>query len=230
MNSSVKRSILILLLSLLVAACAAGTKLEPAPGAITLGRGNDQVVDHFAGVELIANPDAWRGIPEITQQVLPIRVIVRNRHGKPIRVDNRNFALITDRGERHSALPPQDIKGEVRISAPVPYAGPSFYHHDFFMYRPFGYYPGVPRTVEPFYHDPFYYSRYQYWRQVPLPTEDMVSEALPDLVVPDGGEVSGFIYFEDIEGIDRVSLTMDLVEPDGNLFGTIVLPFLVKGR
>jgi hypothetical protein len=230
MNSSVKRSILMLFLSVLVASCAAESKLEPAPGAIVLGKGNDQVVDQFAGVELIANPDAWRGIPEITQEVLPVKVIVRNRHGKPIRVNNRNFALIADGGQRYAAMPPGDIKGEVRVSSPVPYAGPSFYHHDFYMYRPFGYYPGVPRTVEPFYYDPFYYSRYQYLKQVTLPTEDMVSEALPELVVPDGGEVTGFIYFDNFEGVDRVSLAMDLVEADGNLFGTIILPFVVKGK
>ncbi|PKN64584.1 MAG: hypothetical protein CVU57_14325 [Deltaproteobacteria bacterium HGW-Deltaproteobacteria-15] len=217
----------ILVLCFSMVACATETRLEPAPGADVLGRGSDQVVDNFAGVELIANPDAWRGIPEITQEVLPIRVIVRNRHGKPIQVSNRNFALVADSGQRYAAKAPGDFKGEVRVSAPVPYAGPSFYHHDFFMYRPFGYYPGVPRTVEPFYYDPFYYSRYQYWRQVPLPTEEMTSESLPEMVVPDGGEISGFIYFEDIEDADRVSLTMDLVEPDGNSFGKIVLPFVV---
>lgn len=204
--------------------------MEPAPGAVTLGRGQDQVVDHFAGVELIANPDAWRGIPEIMQEVLPVKVIVRNRHGKPIRVGNQHFALIADSGEHFAAKAPGEIKGSVTIAAPVPYSGPSFYHHDFFMYGPFGYYGGINRGVEPFYHDPFYYSRYQYRRQVPLPTEEMISEALPELTVPDGGEVSGFIYFEPLMDARRVSLRMDLVESDGNLFGTILLPFLVKGR
>jgi hypothetical protein len=228
MNNSLKMAILILFF-VLAAGCAAESKLEPAPGAMTLGRGNDQVVDHFAGVELIANPDAWRGIPEIMQEILPIKVIVRNRHGKPILIQNQHFALVTDKGERLAARPPGEIKGEVRIAAPVPYSGPSFYHHDFFMYGPFGYYGGVNRGVEPFYHDPFYYSRYQYWRQVALPTEEMVSEALPELTVPEGGEVSGFLYFEGLENAQRASLKMDLVEADGKVFGTILLPFVVKG-
>lgn len=230
MNISVRLIIAILFFSALAAGCAAESKLKPAPGAVTLGRGHDQVVDQFAGVELIANPDAWRGIPEITQEVLPIKVIVRNRHGEPIRVGAQQFALITDKGERFAAKPPGEIKGDVKIAAPVPYTGPSFYHHDFFMYGPFGYYGGINRGVEPFYYDPFYYSYYQYWTQVPLPTQDMVSEALPELTVPEGGEVSGFIYFNQLKGDKRVSLKMDLVETDGNLFGTIILPFVVKGR
>jgi len=228
MKRSFKGSILVLALSMLVAACAAESKLEPAPGAMTIGKGNELVVDQSAGVELLANPDAWRGTPEITQKVIPVKVIVRNRHGKPIRVDAGKFALIGDAGRRYAAMSPHDIKGDVRISSPVPYAGPSFYHHDFYMYRPFGYYPGVPRTVEPFFYDPFYYSRFQYWQQVELPTDDMVSEALPDMTVPAGGEVSGFIYFEDVKDADRVSLTMDLVEAEGSEFGKIILPFVVK--
>lgn len=229
MNNSLRWTILILFVVFFAAGCAAESRLEPAPGAMTLGRGNDQAVDHFAGIELIANPDAWRGTPEIMQELLPIKVIVRNRHGSPIRLGTQHFSLITDKNERLAAKAPGEIRGEVRIAAPVPYLGPSFYHHDFLMYGPFGYYGGVNRGMEPFYHDPFYYSRYQYWRQIPLPTEDMISEALPELTVPDGGEVSGFIYFEGLEDQRRVTLKMDLVEADGDLFGTILLPFTVKG-
>ncbi len=225
-KSALRSTIQALFLCLLAAGCATESKLEPAPGAVTLGRGNDQIVDHFAGVELIANPDAWRGIPEIMQQVLPIKVIVRNMHGKPIHVRTQDFALIADTGERLAARPPFEFKGSVAMVAPVPYAGPSLYSHGPFMYGPFGYYGGA---VEPFYYDPFYYSRYQYWRQIPLPTEEMISQALPELMVPDGGEVAGFIYFEPVKGSRRVSLRMDLVEDDGRVFGTILLPFVVKG-
>jgi hypothetical protein len=228
MNTSLRLTILILLSAVLAAGCAAESRLEPAPGSATLG--NDQVVDHFGGVELIANPDAWRGMPEIMQEVLPIKVIVRNRHGSPIRIGTQHFSLVTDKNERLAAKAPGEITGDVRISSPVPYTGASFYHHDFFMYGPFGYYGGINRGVEPFYHDPFYYSPYlYYWRQVPLPTEEMISEALPELTIPEGGEVSGFIYFEGLENQERVSLKMDLVEADGAVFGTILLPFTVKG-
>jgi hypothetical protein len=232
MNIPFKWIISVLFFSILSAGCAAESRLEPAPGAVTLGRGNDQVVDQFAGVELIANPDAWRGIPEVMQEVLPVKVIVRNRHGEPVRVTPRNFALITDQGGRFAAKEAREFTGDITITAPVPYMGPSFYHHDFYMYGPFGYYGGINRGVEPFYYDPYYYSRYRYYREVPLPTEEMVSGALPELTVPDGGEVSGFIYFDqdDLKDVERASLKMDLVEPDGDLFGTILLPFVVKGR
>jgi hypothetical protein len=232
MRASIKLALFVLLSSALAIGCATESKLEPAPGAVTIGRGHNQVVDEFAGVELIANPDAWKGMPEIVQEVVPIKVIVRNRHGRPIRVGTQNFALVTDQGSRIAAKPPEEIKGVIRLTAAVPYTGPSFYSHDFYMYGPFGYYGGINRGIEPFYYDPLYYYRYQGWKDVQLPTAEMKSEALPELTVPDGGEVSGFIYFEfeNLGGAKRATLKMDLVEADGNVFGTILLPFVVEGH
>jgi hypothetical protein len=47
---------------------------------------------------------------------------------------------------------------------------------------------------------------------------------------PEGGEVSGFIYFSRIGDERRINLNMDVVETDGPRIGTISIPFVVEQK
>lgn len=226
-------SVLILLFAL--SACATKTALDPAPGTTTFGRGNHQVVDTLSGVELTASADAWRGMPEIVQEIIPIKVTIRNNHGKPITVQHRNFSLVNPNGKRYEARVPEEIKGQVRVASPGLYAGPSFYYNSFNMPPYFGYYPGRAGIVDPFYNDPWFYNRYYGTysgnpAEVNLPTKDMLSEALPEMTVPQGGEITGFLYFNKIGDEKQVDLNMDVVETGGDRIGTISIPFVVEDK
>ncbi len=231
MNISLRWSILFLALVFCAsfAACASHTGLEPAPGAMTIGK--HEAVDQHSGVELAANADAWKGIPEVVQQIIPMKVTIRNNSGRPIQVRVANFLLVTDDGRESAALPPDQIRGEIQVATPIPYTGPSFYYHSFNMPPYFGYYPAVPGVVEPFYYDPFYYSEYYgYVQNVALPTKDMISDALPQIDLQNGQEITGFVYFKKIEKAkhEEANLRMDLVDANGAKFGTVALPFVVK--
>ena len=55
----------------------------------------------------------------------------------------------------------------------------------------------------------------------------MLSEALPEGVVQDGGSVSGFVYFQSVTGRESaVQFEMNLVDASGGeAFGVIAIPF-----
>jgi len=83
------------------------------------------------------------------------------------------------------------------------------------------------------YYDPFWgpYASW-YWRPPPepLPTRDMLRNALPEGTLDTGGTVTGFLYFQNVsvrEG--SVTLQASLVDArTGEQFGTISIPFGVS--
>ena len=88
-------------------------------------------------------------------------------------------------------------------------------------------YPGLDAWPGVFAYDPLYYdSIYSRWPER-LPTQDMISEALPEGVVQDGGSVSGFVYFQSVTGRESVEqFEMNLVDASGGqTFGVIAIPF-----
>ncbi|MCF8061909.1 MAG: hypothetical protein K9M82_05285 [Deltaproteobacteria bacterium] len=210
--------------------CATGTNLEPAP-VETMESSGDLCIGGCEGIQLIADPDAWKGTPEIIDHVTPIKITVKNNHGSAIRVLYRQFALIAPDGKRFSALPPFEIKGIVEVPSPPTLSGPpAFRSHNFFVSpHHHAYVPGVPMAGEPFPYDPFYYDRYyRTWKEIELPTEHMKTVALPEGDIRDQGEVTGFVYFEKVVGVEMVELHMDLMEADdGTIFGRIRIPFNV---
>jgi len=214
----------------LAGGCATRTSLEPAP-VETMESSGELCIGGCEGVQLIADPDAWMGTPEVVDEVTPIKVTVKNRHGSAIRVLYQHFALIAPDGKRFSALPPFEIKGSVEVAAPPTASGaPAFRSHHFFVSpHHHAYVPGVPMAGEPFPYDPFYYDRYYgAWEEIELPTDHMKSAALPEGDIRDQGDVTGFVYFEKVEGVEKVELHMDLMEAnDGTIFGRIRIPFNV---
>lgn len=219
----------VLLIFLGLAACAAETALEPAPGVMV--RGDEEwAVGGFEGVLLKANPDAWTGYPEIIEKVTPMKVRIINNHGSAVRIQYNLFSLISSTGKRYSVLPPYEIDATVKRSLPA--RGPyGFTSREFFVaphHR--GFYPGIPSATAWGYRDPCYYSCYRKaWMELELPTDRMLSRALPEGDIQPGGEVTGFLYLEKVENEDEVELHMDLKEAeDGYVFGRITLPFFVE--
>jgi hypothetical protein len=168
---------------------------------------------------------------EITHEVTPMRVVIRNESAMPMLVQYRNFALVAHDGTRYNALPPLSIDAEVTREVAATVVRPAF-TYDGFVVAPYysGYYPGFGVATNPYWHDPLYYeSYYDYWVDIPLPTEHMLNAALPDGRLEPGGSLSGWLYFEKVAPeLDQVRFRADLVDADsGRQVGEISLPFVV---
>ncbi len=70
---------------------------------------------------------------------------------------------------------------------------------------------------------------YPYYYQVPIPSQDMVNQALPEGVVEDGGRVAGFLYFQRVVGREtRLRFEAHLADAKTNEpVGEIKIPLAV---
>src|SRR6185312_3992245 len=77
--------------------------------------------------------------------------------------------------------------------------------------------------------DDFYARQYGRWDK-DLPTRPMRRMALPEGVLADGGEISGFLYFENATRREkRVTFQADLgAPPQGDEITQIEIPFVVR--
>jgi hypothetical protein len=76
------------------------------------------------------------------------------------------------------------------------------------------------------YEPPDYGGFYARWPER-LPTRDMLSEALPEGVVQDGGRVAGFVYFRRVTARESaVEFELTLADAsDGKAFALVAIPF-----
>lgn len=219
-------AVLMLLLTCfwLMQGCARPVILVPAPSAAVVGM---EAVNDVKGVRVSATGETWEGDPQVRDHVTPIEVTIQNQHGSPLRFSYSLFSLTDPSGTLYAALPPYSIKGSIQESAGFSeFSCPGFYVAPY--YSPF--YPYLDYYEDPFDYDPFYFDRYYAcWKDIPLPTKEMLDEALPEGVLEDGAEVTGFLYFEKIKGSESYEFKMELVDAkDGNYFGTIKIPFVPK--
>ena len=219
----------------LTTACT-GVNLEPATGANQIGS-FDAAVSTVDGVRMVVNPNSWLGEPGVSREVTPIEVTIQNNSNKPLSVQYSEFRLVAPDGTIYNALPPFAIQGS--LDKPVtaigyrPILDPVF-DYDNFSVAP--YYASLYPTLLPyegaFYPDRAYYDYYgPLWRNIQLPTDRMVAQALPEGVIENGGEVKGFLYFEKVDTDDDnlVKFRADLVNPrTGQTFGAIGIPFTVE--
>ena len=233
---AMKKIILILTLAYAMSACEAETDVAPAPGVQEAEGIFNAAVSQVDGVNMTVQSDAWTGPAAISQEVVPLRVEIQNESARPVRVQYDGFALVTPEGERHSALPPYEIEGEVtrpvlsREYDPMEEVG---WEYDDYQLAPYygPIYPDVTTYEDDWYWKPTYYNEYYtYWSERDLPTPEMLMNALPEGVVNAGGNVSGFIYFEEVEeDADRVRFVADLVDAEtGSIFGEISIPMTVQ--
>ncbi|QBQ54355.1 hypothetical protein [Nitrosococcus wardiae] len=228
--------ILSLGMGLLAAGCTPMADLTPAPAANEVARLQEAAIDRVNGVRLIAQANEWPGPQPIREEVTPVRVVIDNLSGMPLRLRYSDFALVATDGMRYTALPPYRIEGSVLepvlAGGYTPVADPDFVYDGFTVaplygpvYPTLGAYPGT------FAYDPFYYDTYgTYWATLPLPTAAMRAWALPEGVLDAGGHLEGFLYFERVpEEQRRVTFRADLVDAqDNRAFGEVRIPFVVE--
>lgn len=117
----------------------------------------------------------------------------------------------------------------------TPVFAPRFAYHRYVVapfYHP--YYNPYFASVGPWTYrrwDPLYYHRYYPRWSVDLPTQDMIELAIPEGVIQPQGQVSGFLYFPELDAAeqgDHITLTANLVDAQQNdPFGRITIPFVM---
>jgi len=236
-------------------------ELQPAAAAQELPGEDYAATASVEGVHVEVDGDAWSADPENLETVVPLEVRVENASGRPLRVRYREFALVGPQGSRLAALPPLTIDGVALVNTPaagleledipdsaegeeavggsglepMPLEGPldpDFEASGYYVSPTYGdFWRGLHPWAGPFAADPLYYDTYLAQWPVNLPTEDMVRRALPEGVIVNGGEVAGFLYFQDVPpGMESVNFQFDLVDANtGQQFGSVRIPFRHRG-
>lgn len=210
----------------------ADPKLMPAepPGAATTASAAPQEAQaQEAGVRVVITTNAWDGRPEALGTVLtPVRVQVENRGDRAVAIRYSAFRLTSPSGRTYAAIPPYDIEEDMARPVASPY-----YRSAGFGVAPYlgGFYPGYGPYGGSFGFDaPYYGTYYPYWqgyRDIDLPTEDMIERALPEGVLEPGGQVAGYLYFENVEEEGSATFRVLLVGPDGaEPYGEISIPLV----
>lgn len=232
--------------------CATEPVLVPAPEASRPAGAPGTAFAEVAGIRLWADGDAWKGAPSSLEQVLtPVKVTLENHSGHPVRIAFKDFTLLGGSGFRYAALPPFSLQGTaVSATEPTRQPGawvPAAYHpartvvvvrprfsaDRFWVARPYlGFYPGFQPWPYAWDWDRVYYDQWYGSWPTPLPTKDMLEEALPEGVVEDGGRISGFLFFQRTSKESQVQLQFQAQDArTGEVLGTGSVPFVVlRGR
>ena len=165
-------------------------------------------------------------IHKVKEKVTPLQVTIENNHGSPIRFSYALFSLTDPSGLSFAALPPYSISGTIEEKDVSNFSCPGFYVAPY--YSPF--YPNLNSYDDDFDYDYSYFDHYySCWKDVSLPTQEMLDVALPEGVLKNGAKVTGFLYFEKVGEAKSYNFNMKLVDDsDGNIFGNIVIPFEEK--
>jgi hypothetical protein len=236
------RSPWLALAALLAVGCLSETRLQPLPSAPTTRSG--AVTAEELGVRLVADGDAWKGSPShLERLVTPVEVRLENQSGRPLRIQYVHFALVGDSRFQYAALSPFQLRED------GPAVGGSGFDVGVGTGRPWGVRPGPfassygggpwgPRGSHAPWYDPLYdpwydpfHGPYGHGRaSEPLPSRDMLRQALPEGTLENGGTLTGFLYFQDVsEREGRVTLQARLVDANtGEQFGTLSIPFDVR--
>jgi hypothetical protein len=231
------------LIAALAAACLHDPELVPAQGAQVLPGHNAVAVQEVNGVRVEVEAGAWTGSPaNLTDILVPVRVAIENRSGRPLRIRYGDFSLLGRSGFHYTALPPLSLRGSAVNEAPYGQVTPAdvvvrarlrprFFHRGFFIARPWAfYYPELTPWGFGFAYDPSYYDRYYAGWPGRLPSQDMLEEALPEGAIDDGGSVAGFVYFEPATLRERqVDFLLALADArDETRLGAVDIPFVVS--
>lgn len=199
---------------------ACGPRVEPASGVMA------RSVAHAEGVRVYADGSGWLGRGAELARVTPVRVRIENDGPWPLRVRYAGAVLVSDAGETFRAVPPFDVH-----AAHSPALAPRF-DHDNVALAPYlgSVYAGLPAEPSPMvfdYHDDVY----DHWGKNlrAAPSRFMREVAMPEALVLPRGELSGFLYFEQVpERMQEVTLSLELLHADtGQRIPTICLPVLV---
>jgi hypothetical protein len=225
-----RRSILISGVVLLGLACGQDQMLpartaKVVPGAPSWGVAQEN------GVRIAATGDRDTArSTEHTRWIRPVRVRIVNHSGKPVRVVYQQFELAGVGGRAYHPVPvvPADHQsgGSTRFVLRPMFAAANFFVGP--LYRDV--YPSLPPWSQPLSGDRAFHNRqYELWGENP-PTKAMQRMALPEGVLADGGQISGFLYFEKAtNGEDRLVFRADMEDAtNGQGVASIEIPFRVE--
>jgi hypothetical protein len=213
--------------ALVAAGCA--TTLAPAPEAIRLT--HDAALAAAEGLRLVARAEAWQGMPpSLDDAVTPMLVTIANHGDHPVRIAYERLRLIGANGRAYRALAPQSVEGSVTVTLEeLGYpslafeAVPEPHISRHILGAPPGYgtifwaHPAYRRALDP------------RWREVRLPTPDMLRKALPAGVLEPGGRVAGFVYFEHLPAhVGRFELHAGFAAAGGEGVIRLKIPFVVS--
>jgi len=217
-------------LALMPLACGHGRMLPAASARVLPDAPNFAVVE-LAGVRVAASGNDWTGRPtDLADHLTPVKVRIVNHSGKAIQILYERFVLAGGRGHRYRPLPPVPLFHDKPLDA-VATLRPIFAPASFFVrpaYRDI--YPSIPPWPTRLRSDDrFYETQYQLWGE-DLPTVEMQRLGLPEGVLADGGELSGFLYFEDATRREsQVVFKADLREGKGeDAVTSIAIPFHIE--
>ncbi|MDQ3191544.1 MAG: hypothetical protein M3Q58_08120 [Bacteroidota bacterium] len=235
-NFSLLKFILIACLSFLILwlnSCRTYPVLTPATNASKPDTPEQSATASVAGVRVIVQAQAWDGTTVLKDHITPLRVTINNNSGKSIKVNYMDFVLVSSDGEQFAALPPYEIEDSIQDLSPRAnhdIITPDFFYEGFSI-APYYFprYEGIDAFDGNFHYSPDYHDNYyHYWAEIPLPTIEMLQQALPEGVIQDKGKVTGFLYFEVVpDNIQQINFKMNVVDSENeNRLGTLTIPFL----
>jgi hypothetical protein len=183
------------------------------------------------GVRVAASGDDWTARPaDLPDRLTPVRVRIVNHSGRALQILYDRFALAGARGRLYRPLPPVPLSHE----RPLDSAGtvrPFFASASFFV-RPAcrDVYPSLPPWHDRLpSEDGFYERQYKLWGR-DLPTPEVQRMGLPEGVLEDGGQITGFLFFENATGRESKLLFKANLEADqgGRTVTAISIPFRVE--
>jgi hypothetical protein len=210
-----------------LAGCASA-RLRPASSAHVIPDVPNAAVAEDSGIRIAAEANDWNAAPaDLPERLTPLKVRIINHSGEPIQILYQQFTLVGGHGHKYQPLPPAPIAEDAHVPPVRPlYAATKF----FVAPRLHGVYPSLETWSAPLARDDdFYAQQMSRWEQ-DLPTHPMRRMALPEGVLADGGEISGFLYFENATRKEKhVTFHADLdAPPQGDQVTQIEIPFVVK--
>jgi len=217
----------------LMAGCIPEARLQPLPEARSLAGDTSAAVAEAHGVRLVADGASWEGYPKnLERRLTPVQVRLENHSGRALRIQYEHFDVEGSTRFHYAAVPPLSLDENSDGSSAVCSASawPREYRWGWYG-RGWEPRPFRPLWSNPFY-DPYYdpfYSPQHMRCETPLPTKDMLEQALPEGTLENGGTVAGFIYFQSIgKREQQVTLQAQLVDArTGESFGRLSIPFQV---
>jgi hypothetical protein len=206
-------------------------RMVPAGQAHVIPGAPTAAVAEENGVRVAANGDDWEGRPaDLPERLTPVKVRIINHSGRPLQILYERFALTPAHGHALRPLPPVPLEHQQPLDQagtvrPI-YASASF----FVATRLHDVYPSLPAWPVALPRDAAYYERqYPRWPG-DLPTREMQRMGLPEGVLADGGQISGYLYFENATGHrQRLLFEADLDDGEnGARVADLEIPFLVE--
>jgi hypothetical protein len=218
----------------LIAGCIPEARLQPLPDARSVAGDTSAAVTEAHGVRLVADGAAWQGHPSnLERRLTPVQVRLENHSGRPLSIRYELFDVEGGSRFHYAALSPPALEEVAGDGSPVCTASAS--SREWKSPKEWTRQDWDSPWVRPDWSNPFYDPYYDPFHRTPvrcaepLPTRDMLEQALPEGTLEDGGTVAGFLYFQGVADREKqVTLQARLVDArTQEALGTLSIPFQV---